>query len=268
MQRLFVSLAVVVLGCLAVPAKAQDVVDYKNRGDDWFNKGEYDMAIANYDQALRLLDPSDAANIAAVYSNRADAWEKKGEYDKAIADCNQALVVNPSFFYAYNNRAIAWNEKGEYDKAIADCNQALAINPSNADAYCNRGFAWQGKGEYDKAIADYNQALAVNPNLVEAYNGLASLQATCPDARYRDGKKAFENASKGYQLSGGEYSSLDALAAAYAECGDFDAAKDWEEKAIESAKADKSVDKDKAEYPSHLESYKQRKPWREELKKK
>jgi hypothetical protein len=107
--------------------------------------------------------------------------------------------------------------------------------------------------------------LAIEPNNAETYNSLGWLCATCPDAKYRDGQKAFAYANKGYQLSGGKYWSLDCLAAAYAECGDFDKAKEWEAKAIESAKTDKKVDKDKAEYPSHLESYKQNKPWRDKV---
>ena len=89
--------------------------------------------------------------------------------------------------------------------------------------------------------------MAFNPNDADAYNGLAWLHATCPDEKYRDGKKAFENASKAYQLDGGKnWSYIDTLAAAYAESGDFEKAKEWQAKAIELATADKSAtDKDK-----------------------
>ena len=112
--------------------------------------------------------------------------------------------------------------------------------------------------------------MTLNPNLAAAYRDLAWLHATCPNEKYRDGKKAFENASKAYQLSGGkEWSYLVTLAAAYAESGHFDKAKFWEAKAIEMATTDKSVtDKERAELSSRLELYKQGKPYREEPKKK
>jgi tetratricopeptide (TPR) repeat protein len=271
MQNRFVSLAVVVLGCLAIPANlnAQDENAYQDRGQALLKKGDFDMAIANFNQALAI-----APNFMGAYVDRGTAWIAKGEYEKAIADYNQALAINPNDAdncIAYHNRGELWFKKGEYEKAIADYNQALAINPNDAGDYDDRGEVWFKKGEFDKALADYNQALAIDPNDADAYNSLGSFYATCPDAKYRDAKKAFENASKGYQLSDGKRSTsyiskstyADTLAEAYAENGDFDAAKEWGEKAIELAKTDIwATDKDRAELRSRLELYKQKKPYR------
>ncbi len=261
MPRLFLSL--VVLGCLVIPAKlnADDAKDYFNRGLTWEEKGEYDKAIGDYTEALRLSDPNDTTNMASTYNNRGLTWEKKGEYDKAIADCNRALTINPNNADTYNCRGVAWSHKGDYDKAIADFSQALAINRNDKNARCNRGIMWNDKGEYDKAFADFNQALAVNPNDARAYGIIAWLQATCPEERYRDGRKAVENANKAYQLSGGkDLGKIDALAAAYAEDGDFDAATKWGAKAIALA-ADETIKQGLLR--SRLELYKHKKPYRE-----
>jgi tetratricopeptide (TPR) repeat protein len=115
-------------------------------------------------------------------------------------------------------------------------------------------------GEYDKAIADYKQALAINPDSAKVYNALAWLYATCPDKKYRDGKKAVDSASKACHLTEGTaWPCLDTLAAAYAESGDFEKAKQWEAKAIEMAP-------DAKECRSRMELYKQGKPYREESK--
>lgn len=58
--------------------------------------------------------------------------------------------------------------------------------------------------------------------------------ATCPDAKFRDGPRAVELATKAGELSSWRLPSLiDTLAAAYAEDGRFDDAKKWESKAIE-----------------------------------
>ncbi len=204
------------------------------------------------------------AQGAAAYLNRGNAWSEKGEYDKAIDAYTDALEMNPRLTAAYNNRGRAWQEKGEYDKAIADYNQTLAIKPKDADAYGCRGSAYVKKREYDKAIADYSHAVKLAPDDAHAYNNLAWPYATCRDERYRDGKKAVENATKAYGLDGGKnWRCVGALAAAYAESGDFDKAKEWGLKAVEMATADMwASDDDKSEASTCLELYKRGKPCR------
>jgi len=138
---------------------------YFNRGNTYYKKGEYEQALSDYNQVLNI-DP----NYAKVYTNRGNVYKDKKEYNQAISDYNQALEINPSDVKAYNNRGLAYYENGEYDKAISDYNQALRINPDYADVYYHRGNIYYQKGEYDKAISDYNQALRINPDYAEVYN--------------------------------------------------------------------------------------------------
>ena len=57
--------------------------------------------------------------------------------------------------------------------------------------------------------------------------------ATCPEAKYRDGGKAVESATRACELTKWKSSEfLNTLAAAYAESGDFDAAVTWQTRAI------------------------------------
>ena len=39
-------------------------------------------------------------------------WKTKGEYDKAIADYNEALRLDPKRVVTYDNRGYAWYAKG------------------------------------------------------------------------------------------------------------------------------------------------------------
>ena len=114
-------------------------------------------------------------DLGAAHFDRGLAWADSGEYDKAIADYNDAIRFNPHLVDAYHSRGVAWVKKGEYDKAIADFNLAIRYNAQDAESLDGRGVAWLNKGEYDKAVADFNEAIRLNAHDTVAYfhRGLA-----------------------------------------------------------------------------------------------
>jgi hypothetical protein len=83
--------------------------------------------------------------------------------------------------------------------------------------------------------------------------------ATSPDQKLRNGVRSIKLAQKACEVT--QYRAahiLSTLAAGYAETGDFDNALKWSAKAVELG--DDSI---KEELKKELESYKQKKPWRE-----
>ncbi len=74
---------------------------------------------------------------AKFYNNRGTTFGEKGQYDQAISDFNNAIEINPRYIKAYNNRGIVYRLKGRYDKAILDFNKAIEINPLDAEGYNN-----------------------------------------------------------------------------------------------------------------------------------
>jgi tetratricopeptide (TPR) repeat protein len=257
-------LTVLVVCFLVVPARldAQTADEYVKRADTLFQWEEEAKAIPAYTQALAVAnakDPKEKQLIFHAYYHRGYAWAGMGDYDKAIADISHALAIDPNCAGAYFDRGNVWMLKVEYDKAIADFTKALAIYPDCVDTYIYRASAWKAKGEYAKAIADYTKITGIVPKYSMPYEALAWIYATCPDAKCRDGRKAVEYANKAVQLGEiQEWYYRGTLAAAYAESGDFAKAREFQEKAIESAS-----EKEKQKLISRLELYKQGKPYHE-----
>src|SRR5262245_34142858 len=63
-----------------------------------------------------------------TYYQRGDVWLRQREYDRAIADFTEAIRLDRSYMLAYHGRGVAWSLKGEFDRAIEDFTEAIRIN--------------------------------------------------------------------------------------------------------------------------------------------
>jgi tetratricopeptide (TPR) repeat protein len=194
---------------------------YLNRGNEWEMRGEYDKAIADLDEAIRLEPES-----VPAYIDRGNAWKGKKQYDKAMADYNEAIRIDPRFVLSYVQRGLCRSdEKKDHDGALADCDRAIQLDPGFALAYIDRGIFRGRKKDYRAALADFDEAIRIAPKFSPALSSRAWFLATCPDATFRDGKKALADAEQACALTGYEEpGGLASLAAAHAELRDFDRA--------------------------------------------
>jgi tetratricopeptide (TPR) repeat protein len=172
---------------------------FLDRGIMHASRGEYERAIADFTEAIRL-DP----NMSAAYMLRGRALaasvsrvtsiaenfasfnaitragnvtaEQSRVYDQSIADFNQAIRLDPNLTEAFNDRGRAYSNKGDYDRAIADYNQVIRLDPNLDVAFNNRGLAYERKGDNDRAIADFEAALRIDPNYARARNNLEQVR--------------------------------------------------------------------------------------------
>jgi SpoVK/Ycf46/Vps4 family AAA+-type ATPase len=183
-----------------------DAKTYYQLGNEYYEKGDYDKAIENYNMAILLnpvfseayfnralsyyqlknfdksisdytksmeLDPQNPI----IYNNRGDAFYRKQDFQSAIKDYDKAISLNPNYLKAYYNRGLSYASIEEYEKAVEDFSKVLKLKPDFAEAYHLRGLAYEYAGSLSNAVSDYTKALELNPELTEAKTHLESAKA-------------------------------------------------------------------------------------------
>ena len=162
--------------------------------------------------------------------------------------------------YALFIRSTTHLVKDQADKSLLDLTAAIKADPKFAPAYYSRGGLYAEKQEFAKALADFKEGVKLAPKDLLAANDLAWFRATCPDAKFRDGKEALAEATRICEETGHKQEDfLDTLAASYAEVGDFKNAVEWATKLTK-------IDPENDEFKDRLKLYKAKKPFRDDGK--
>ena len=232
---------------------------YYDRALAYSYKHEFERAIRDSDEAIRR-DPGDAS---AFYNRGAD-YETIGNLDKALADYSAAINLKPTDAAAYYRRAHTYERLEKFDKAISDYDQAIRINPQDAEGYATRGNAYFAKGNYKEALSNLTKAVDLTSSNYYALTGLAWVEATCPEDSLRNGKEALRRGLKACELTKWqEAGTLDTLAAAYAELGDFNQAIKYQLQAKDMTRGNVF---ERKEMEERLALYNEHKPYRDKSK--
>jgi tetratricopeptide (TPR) repeat protein len=228
----------------AANANPTDARSYYNRGITHWEKKEYDKAIADLTEAIRL-GPNDSAMLIMAYLNRGVAYSEKKEYDKAIADYTEIIRRDPNDVEAYFRRGTAYYDKGDYDRAIADYTKTISLSPNETAAYYMRGNSYYAKDDYDRVISDYNEAIRLNPNFAETYYRVGNTY-------YKKGNydKAIANYDKALQLKPDHAGAKNNRSAAYG-------AKSGPAKAIVDFNTAVQIEPEKSEVKEEFEIFKE-----------
>jgi tetratricopeptide (TPR) repeat protein len=129
--------------------------EYLTRGESSFNQGDFDGAIADFAEALRL-DPNLGAakeDLSAAYFNRGAASFQKGDIDRGIGDLTKAIGLNPNDDQVYGARGMMYEKKGNHDEAIKDFTEVIRLSP-DAIAYNSRSCEYYNKCTESRAAGD------------------------------------------------------------------------------------------------------------------
>ena len=229
------------------------VAAYRLRG--MAHRGAGDLAAAEADLSLALEREADSPLTTLA---RATVRFDLGQVEGAVEDCTTALDRDPADARALTLRGLAHRRLGKHDEALADFTRAIQLSPDQPAPRNWRAGVYYQKGDYGRAVQDHLDALKCDPRNPATFNQLGWLWATAPDPDVRNGKQARECATRACELTEfQEASYLDTLAAAYAECGEFDDAVRWQQKAQKIAPPEQAEG-----YAERLGQYERRKPYR------
>jgi tetratricopeptide (TPR) repeat protein len=233
----------------AIKLDPNDALVYTELGDAYRKLGRNTEAVEAFKNAIRI-DPN---NINA-YSNLGFTYHALGLYEKAIEFCKKVIEIDPNNVDIFNSLGVACNDSEHYEEAIRAYKEALKLNPRFAIAYSNLGLAYSNSGNYEEAIQNYKQAIRIDPNFATVHGNLGlAYQAL---KRYGEAIESHKQACKLSDYK--DHFLVAALAAAYAEYGDFDKAIEYQKKAVELSDSET-----KNEYEKRLKAYKTHKPRRE-----
>jgi tetratricopeptide (TPR) repeat protein len=230
---------------------------YDIRGRSHLQQGRYDEAVQELTKA------ANAKADARIYDTLGIAYQYLRRYDDAETYHQKALKLQPKSGSMLNNLASVYFEKGNFPKALEYMERAIQAEPTFAYSYHHLG-QMHLRGENRKAaIAAYQRGHDRLPQNGQIATQLAWLLATTPDPSLRNGKEAVrlaEAVSKSAPVQ--DPQTLVALAAAYAETGEFD-------RAVTTASTARELLGNSGKNPmvkqldSHIASYQQKKPYHE-----
>jgi tetratricopeptide (TPR) repeat protein len=135
------------------------------RGNDYFDKHDFDNAINEYDKSIQINSQN-----ADAYIQRGFALSYKGEIELAEADYQSAIAINPNLNNEPSIKCVSYGYKqGIAEEAIENCSKSISTNPFVALFYFKRGTAYQTKTEYNQSVSDYTKAIELEPNFFGAY---------------------------------------------------------------------------------------------------
>ncbi len=187
---------------------------YNGRGMAYYNAGDYDKALEDFNWALDLYPDFDFA-----LQNRGNTYMKMENFREAADDYARILHMNKWSYANYNNLANAYYKLQMWDSAVANYTRFIKEYPDLINNYINRGNAYKGAGMADSAIADYQRALKISPRVPSIYSSIGEVYFL---AKQYDA--AIENYSRALNLEPGNIKHLFNRATCYYYMEDFEKA--------------------------------------------
>ena len=221
-----------------------------------FGRGVSAWVLSNY--ATKLLADkryieSEAAfkRVLDLDDQQANHWVNRGlvryylgRHKDTVTDLTSALDIESDHQVALTYRGYALMSLGEFVAALADLERVDCATTEQYTTAYYRGQLHEAAQNWKLAIENFLLANQLDASKTEAGIALARLQAGCPDAAFRDGNKAVENATTMcVRTNWSDWAAMSVLGAAYAEKGNFEKAVKYATMSLDLAPEDEKPDR-------------------------
>ena len=231
---------------------------HQNLGNVCAMQGNQAEATVHFLKALEL-DPT----RADTHNSLGYAFALQGKLDMAIAHYRAALTNQPGFADAHFNLGEALARRGLLDEARVEFEATLKQQTNYAKAHVGLAGVFAARKETAKAVEHLRDAIRLDASAPDPLNNLAWLLATHRDVGFRNGPEALRLATRAVELTKtNDWETLDTLAAAYAETGQFPDAVQTAKNAIALARSS-TTPPPPSQIEMRLRLYEQSKPFHE-----
>ncbi len=253
----------------ALEVEPRDIGSWLARAQLYQQKEDYKSARRDIEEVLDL-----RPGLVIAVELRAQIAAAQERYQDAIDDLKELIKHAPGNDQYRLQLGLLYAEDKRPRKAIEEYSKVLQRQSDNWRILQLRGNTFLNIGEHKKAVVDFEAALKGAPDDDGLLNNLAWLLATSPDDAVRNGKRSVELGRRACEAT--EFKAphiLSTYAAGFAELGDFENAKKWSAKAVDLEEKEIEAEEDAdvrdalseqlKQLKNELESYRQKKPWRE-----
>jgi tetratricopeptide (TPR) repeat protein len=135
-----------------------------NKGDQHYNEGNYEAAIAAYNEYLSTR-PKD---VKALY-NRGRSYEELGQVEKAEQDFLAAMKLDSRNTQVMLSLSNLYQKQRNHSAALLYADYAVQVPGAPAMAYFMKGRALHQLGNTKEALKEYSAAIQMKKDFGQAY---------------------------------------------------------------------------------------------------
>lgn len=175
-----------------------EVGAYYKLAECYFEKGQYEQAIAALTEAIKLEDD------IKCYTLLGNSYYEMRKFEKAREVFLEALEIEPKDTYLHVQIALTYEKEKNYPKAISRCEKAIEIDPHTYNVHNLLGCIYMDvEKNYEKAIKEFELEIKYHPENSVPYVNLANAYRAV--GRNEDAFKAYRKTSEPDPSKSGSY---------------------------------------------------------------